>query len=87
MSVIVKTPDDKIMCMTKGADSIIAARLATGQDNLLNSTTKILDEYANEGLRTLLLAQREIDPKEYSDWNAKYQKALLSMKNREQQIK
>jgi phospholipid-transporting ATPase len=30
MSVIVKTPDNKIMCMTKGADSIIAERLAKG---------------------------------------------------------
>ena len=30
MSVIVRTPDDKIICMTKGADSIILPRLYDG---------------------------------------------------------
>lgn len=30
MSVIVKTPEGKIICMTKGADSIIVPRLAQG---------------------------------------------------------
>ena len=35
MSVIVRTPDDKIICMTKGADSIILPRLSPGQDELM----------------------------------------------------
>ena len=35
MSVIVRTPDDRIMCMTKGADSIILPRLKEGQDELI----------------------------------------------------
>ena len=32
MSVIVRSPDNKIICMTKGADSIIIPRLLPGQD-------------------------------------------------------
>jgi magnesium-transporting ATPase (P-type) len=32
MSVIVRSPDNKIICMTKGADSIIIPRLQAGQE-------------------------------------------------------
>ena len=47
MSVIVRTPDNRIVCMTKGADSIIIPRLAKGQDKLISQTQKYLTEYAN----------------------------------------
>ena len=36
MSVIVRTPEDKIIIMTKGADSHIVDRLANGQEELIN---------------------------------------------------
>jgi magnesium-transporting ATPase (P-type) len=65
MSVIVRTPDDRILCLTKGADSIILARLRDGQDELIKRTDEFLDDCAKQGLRTLLLAQREIDPNFY----------------------
>lgn len=32
MSVIVKDQNNKVICMTKGADSIIVPRLRNGQD-------------------------------------------------------
>ena len=56
MTVIVKTPDGRILVMTKGADSIIVPRLRNGQDELIKKTSRNLLSYANEGLRTLLLA-------------------------------
>lgn len=56
MSVVVKNPKGKIIVMTKGADSHIIPRLRRGQDKLINKTNLYLTEYANEGLRTLLLA-------------------------------
>jgi magnesium-transporting ATPase (P-type) len=37
MSVIVRTCEDKIICMTKGADSIIIPRLKKGQDDLIKN--------------------------------------------------
>ena len=82
MSVIVRTPDGKILCMTKGADSIIASKLAAGQESLLSTTSEYLDEYANEGLRTLLVAQKEVDPEFYKEWNEKYKHAMFSMDKR-----
>ena len=35
MSVIVRTPDDRIMLVCKGADSIINARLIPGQETAI----------------------------------------------------
>jgi len=42
--------------------------------------------YSREGLRTLLLAQKEISEHEYSKWNYKYQQALISTFNREEKV-
>jgi phospholipid-transporting ATPase len=60
MSVIVKTPDNKIIIMCKGADSFIQPLLANNSENV-DRTLKYLEEYAKEGLRTLLLAEKEVD--------------------------
>ena len=87
MSVIVKSPDGKLICMTKGADSVIIPRLHPGQDKLVKATLDFIDEFANEGLRTLLVAQKEIDPEFYKNWNKKYQETLVSLSpDREKQI-
>ena len=55
MTVIVRTSDDRILVMCKGADSIITPRLKPNQ-KILEQTLQYLDQYAKEGLRTLLLA-------------------------------
>ena len=77
MSVVVKRPDGAIVCMTKGADSHIMPRLAAGQEELIKQTLHHVDGFANEGLRTLILAQKVVDDKFYQQWNAKYQDALI----------
>ena len=69
MSVIVRTPNDRIVIMTKGADSVIVKRLHEGQDEIVYMTMKNIDVFANEGLRTLLVAEKEIDPQTYFQWN------------------
>ena len=51
--------------MTKGADSIIIPRLKMDQDKIINQTLKFVEDYANEGLRTLLIAIKEIDNEFY----------------------
>lgn len=61
MSVIVRTPEGKIVCMTKGADSHIIPRLMNGQQEIINQTQIFLEDYANDGLRTLILAQKVVD--------------------------
>jgi phospholipid-translocating ATPase len=86
MSVIVKTNDDQILCLVKGADSIVIPLLKEGQDDLIEKTLRDIDQYANLGLRTLLLAEKIIDPDVYLQWNKRYQEALVSTVNREEKV-
>ena len=71
MTVIVRTPENKILVITKGADSIIEKRLKPNS-RFLKQTQGYLDAYAKEGLRTLLIASKEMNEQDYKEWNKKY---------------
>ena len=86
MSVTVRTPDNKILCIVKGADTTIIPRLAKGQEELVNKTQEFLTGYACDGLRTLIVAQKEVDPAFYSKWSKDYNKALTSVAGRQEKI-
>ena len=73
MSVIVKTPEDKILVICKGADSVIEKLLRN--DAYLEITKAYLDEFAKTGLRTLLIASKEISEADYNKFSSKYYKA------------
>ncbi|KAJ3362384.1 phospholipid transporting ATPase [Allomyces arbusculus] len=77
MSVIVRDPDRGLLLLTKGADSIIFDRLATGQDALRGTTLQQLQFFANDGLRTLCLAWRPLDEAAFAAWHAEYSAAAL----------
>jgi len=78
MTVVVRTPQNKVLVICKGADSIIEKRLKQGEQNL-KRTQEFLDNYAKKGLRTLLIASKEISEEEYSAWQKKYQVAVTSI--------
>jgi len=65
---------ERYFLFCKGADSIIEERLADTKQNedLKQLLQKQLSQFANEGLRTLLLAQKELDTQEYKQWETKY---------------
>ncbi|KAI9245704.1 hypothetical protein BDA99DRAFT_447769 [Phascolomyces articulosus] len=97
MSVILKPHDsDKIILLCKGADSIIYERLCEefggqtelqkSQEELRESTSVHLEDFANEGLRTLCLSYRFISMEEYKPWNKRYLEASASIYNREEKI-
>ncbi|GAA5813849.1 hypothetical protein MFLAVUS_007336 [Mucor flavus] len=97
MSVIIKPEDsDRIVLLCKGADSVIYERLCTDfgsqkelakdQEDLRDSTSRDLEEFANEGLRTLCLSYRFISPEEYKPWNKKFQEAASSIHQREERL-
>jgi phospholipid-transporting ATPase len=78
MSAIFRTPEGKIICYCKGADTVILERL--GKDNPFTEITlQHLEEYASEGLRTLCLAMREIPENEYREWRAIYDTAQTTV--------
>jgi magnesium-transporting ATPase (P-type) len=60
MTIIVKDEEGRIIVMCKGADSIIAPRLLSNQTVQLEKTMGFLDNYAKDGLRTLLVAYKEV---------------------------
>ena len=90
MSVIVKDMQTyEIVLLTKGADSIIEKLLVKGDktnDRNLNITKTYLDSYANEGLRTLLLAKKTISQREYDRWNEEFNQASNTMVNRDEKM-
>jgi phospholipid-transporting ATPase len=68
MSTIFRTPEGKIVCYCKGADTVILERLAKDNNPHVEITLTHLEEYAAEGLRTLCLAMREIPENEFQEW-------------------
>ena len=89
MSVIVRKVvghDNKVMVLMKGADNIIFERLSAGQDAEKAQTDKRLDEFANEGLRTLTLSYRMIDEEDYVQWEREYTDASVAIDDREDKM-
>jgi len=84
MSVIIKTPDGEIKVLCKGADSIIEERLKDKEN--FEQTNEYLQEYASEGLRTLLLAEKVITEEEYEGWKKEYEEACLATEEREEKM-
>ena len=88
MSVILRDPQGRIVLMCKGADSVIQERLGvhSSSSDVLRRTQEYVDLYAEEGLRTLFLAERFIDEVTYEQWNAEAQEARLEIQNRDEHV-
>ncbi|EAZ63035.2 aminophospholipid translocase and ATPase [Scheffersomyces stipitis CBS 6054] len=88
MSCIIKTPQGKLLLICKGADNVIFSRLDPNRnsDEVISKTALHLEDYAKEGLRTLCIAQKELDPKMYYDWSSRYKEAYASIDDSRDQI-
>lgn len=84
MSVIAKMPDGKLKLFCKGADSVIIPRVV--DTDIMSKTLKHLEEYAGQGLRTLVLAYKNLKKSEYESWKAQYDEAFLDIKNKEEKV-
>ncbi|CEM07868.1 unnamed protein product [Vitrella brassicaformis CCMP3155] len=72
MSVIARGVDGGIMLLTKGADSSMLTIAATGQDLILKHIRAQLSLFAQKGLRTLVMGQREIPETEFDRFHHEY---------------
>ena len=70
--------------MTKGADSVLLPLLANSPENndIKEQTLRHLSAFASEGLRTLVICQREIPEDFYMQWSRDYEYARISINNR-----
>ena len=87
MSAIVRMPgsEPRIVLFCKGADSVIYSRLLPTQNSqaMLDTTSRQLEGFATEGLRTLCIARRELTWEQYQEFNARYSTAAASLTDRE----
>ena len=76
MSLIVENQQTGyIELYSKGADSIMEKLLKRGNtetEKQLEQTKAYIDAYSKEGLRTLLVAKKDISQREYTAWNTKF---------------
>ncbi|CAN6340945.1 unnamed protein product [Urochloa humidicola] len=79
MSVVVKNEEGKTFLFSKGADSVMFERLSGSQSAYREVTQQHINEYADAGLRTLVLAYRELKEDEYEYFDRKFTAAKNSV--------
>uniref|UniRef100_A0A8B9T0N1 Phospholipid-transporting ATPase n=1 Tax=Anas platyrhynchos TaxID=8839 RepID=A0A8B9T0N1_ANAPL len=84
MSVIVRSPEGKIRLYCKGADTILLERLHPANQDLTNVTTDHLNVSA--GLRTLVLAYKDLEESYYEDWSERLHRASGAPEAREDRL-
>ena len=72
MSVIVEDEKGNIILYCKGADSIILERMDPDNNPDTEVTSQYLSQFADEGLRTLLVTYKTIPKQEYNEWARRY---------------
>ena len=87
MSAIVRMPEGNIKLFCKGADSMVYSRLAKGfQQELRKATAENLEMFAREGLRTLCVAEKDIDEDYYNDWSKDHDFAAQALHDRDDRL-
>ncbi|KAI7869563.1 hypothetical protein BDF14DRAFT_1782731 [Spinellus fusiger] len=88
MSIIVRRPLpwNDIMLYCKGADNVMFERLKEGQVIVEESTQRDIEAFSKDGLRTLVLAQRILDPMDYEVWDLAMEEAVTATEGREERV-
>ncbi|XP_006338563.1 probable phospholipid-transporting ATPase 8 isoform X1 [Solanum tuberosum] len=79
MSVIVKNAENQLLLLSKGADSVMFEQLSKDGRVFEGITREHLKQYAEAGLRTLVVAYRELDEKEFQSWEREFLNAQASV--------
>ncbi|KAG8500008.1 hypothetical protein CXB51_006500 [Gossypium anomalum] len=84
MSVVIRFPDNTVKVLVKGADSTMFSILADTEkvDQIRQATRSHLTEYSSEGLRTLVVAARDLTDVELEQWQCRYEDASTSLIDR-----
>ncbi|KAK4522878.1 hypothetical protein GAYE_PCTG32G0768 [Galdieria yellowstonensis] len=86
MSIIMQTPNKRIILFVKGAESVIFPRLKQENREEVEMANFHVERFAKEGFRTLVFAQRELTEEYYQDWIGKLRQAELALYERENKI-
>jgi phospholipid-translocating ATPase len=87
MSVIAEDPEQNLRIFMKGADNFISDRLLesekepdTERGEFFRETQDHANEFANNGLRTLFVACKDVEMAYFDEWKKKYGAALEAKK-------
>lgn len=85
MSIIVRRQDGRILLYSKGADNVIYDRLRADEaaGETTRATLEHLELFAEDGLRTLCLACRQLGEHEYRAWLEEYEQAAAAVHDRD----
>ncbi|KAG5460126.1 MAG: hypothetical protein BJ554DRAFT_7865, partial [Olpidium bornovanus] len=92
MSVVVRRPKpwNDTALLLKGADAIVLDLLkkdqGKGRDHVVQAVMNSVDEFAGEGLRTLMLAWRPLDREILEEFLTAYKKACAAIHDRDKMI-
>ncbi|KXS10299.1 phospholipid-translocating P-type ATPase [Gonapodya prolifera JEL478] len=99
MSVVVRHPPPRgsppstkgpIFLYCKGADNIILSRLSkdpgVNDPALIRSAERALESFSVEGLRTLVVASKQIPEDEWNRLDAAFQQASMALEDRERKV-
>ena len=86
MAVIVRSPENKIYLFAKGADSAIGERVTQNKE-LLDVTGEHLITFAKYGLRTLMIAYRELTEEEYNIFDNAFKLAMNNPEEKDKLLK
>ncbi|KAL3813795.1 hypothetical protein ACJIZ3_015063 [Penstemon smallii] len=79
MSVIVRNVENQLMLLCKGADSVMFEKLSKDARNYEAITRDHIKKYSEAGLRTLVVAYRELSEEEFKSWEEEFLKAQTSV--------
>ena len=82
MSMVCRTPEGKIFLYIKGADNVMVDRLRADTPSV-EQLTEALKGFAGEGLRTLVIAQRQLREQDWRAWDEVHRAAQQALSNRE----
>ena len=81
MTTVLRSPQGQILVFCKGADTVLLPLTSSSADQshtrVKAQTLKFLDEYARQGLRTLLFCMKYMTEEEFSQFKSDYQAASI----------
>ena len=86
-TIIVKTPEGKIILYCKGADSIIEKRLSKkSNEEILTQCKYYVDKFSAQGLRTLFIAMKLLSENEYQIFFKELNEAMMSLEDKDKKV-
>ncbi|XP_074851996.1 phospholipid-transporting ATPase ID-like isoform X2 [Carettochelys insculpta] len=86
MSVIVRSPEGDLTLYCKGADTILYELLDASCGALKEETTEHLNEFAGEGLRTLVVAYKTLQKDYFEEWHKRHHEASTALDGRDEKL-